>query len=118
MITSIEISTEGSPYVQLTIMPDDEEEEFFFITFRRYRRRVFVGVEYYGDVPQEDNPYIAPCYIIEKTVFTQFDPRTSFIRAVKFAGMWNELADADYWYERYAGIEKMVSKWQTTPLPY
>ena len=113
------VSDHGVPYVELLIEPEYD----FSITFRKYYRRVFVGVEdYRGDqssgVDLEDC-WTAPTYIIQKTLIEEFDPLKAYMNALTFLGEvggtdWDE---PDYWKthyeEQFDEVAETVKEWQS-----
>ena len=118
MICTIEVEYNGIPYTQITFGPS-EDDESVFITFRRYARRVFVGVEDYRF--ETDQP---PCFIIEKTDFSQFDAHKAFFRALHFLNLIDDMSDKEMndwirevWEQEYEELEPMVEKWEGTPVP-
>lgn len=124
----IEKSTDGNnvPYVEISINPSHplDEASDFYISFRRYPKRVFVGVEdYRGDMSSGadlEDCWTAPTHIIEKTPINEFDPHKAFIRALTYLGEIqnssdpNESynADLDIWNDVYSDIESKIKEWE------
>ena len=118
-----DISEHGVPYCELLISPSWPEDGMFFITFRRYPKRVFVAVEDYsndqtGGADLEDC-WTAPSYIVEKTLFEDFNPFLAFKKALVFLAEWETPSDPgepdydrDYWAEQWAMIVGDVEKWK------
>lgn len=121
MICSIETENTAIPYTQLTFGPNQDDEDFI-ITFRRYQRRVFVGIEDYRFVDSSKEP--VPSFIIEKTAFERFDPHKAFFRALHFLGQVGDEPSPemeawvqDIWEGEYVSMEPVVTQWMNTPVP-
>jgi hypothetical protein len=111
------------PYVELKISPSDPMDDEIFITFRKYPKRVFVGVEdYRGDMSSGadlSDCWLAPVYIIQKTPKEEFQPYDAFMNALNYLGLIlmpvgvdQNNYNADYYTDRYHEIEKTVEEWR------
>jgi hypothetical protein len=110
------------PYVELKIEPSDQLDAPFYITFRKYPRRVFVGVEDERENQSSgldlEDCYLAPVVIIAKTPRAEFDPYKAFFMALAYLGEYKQIAstdgrdyDGDYCQDQYTGIETIVKEW-------
>jgi hypothetical protein len=113
----------GVSYVELKISPSDPEDDVFFITFRKYPKRVFVGVEDERDSPfggaDLEDCWLAPVVIIQKILIEEFKPFDSFMNAMKYLGLIEMPVDADqgnynagYYEDQYIEIERVVEEWR------
>ena len=96
------------PYLELKFSPEHPDDTPLYITFRKYYKRVFVGVEDYSyDQTQGfdlEDVWLSPIIIIEKTLIPEFDPRKAFLKALVYA-------DAEYLADSYEYLEPMVKRW-------
>jgi hypothetical protein len=110
------------PYLELKIEPSDPRDPLFFITFRKYPKRVFVGVEDYrldqSSGADLEDCWLAPVVIVEKTERNLFDPFKAFIHALTYLGEIERPTDPnerdfdyDMWTEEYSTIESTISEW-------
>lgn len=106
------------PYSELKTAPsfEDNGEDNYFITFRKYPKRVFVGVEdYRGDQSSGldlEECWLAPVYIIQKTPKEEFKPYDAFINALRYLGLIEDEYDALYYQDKYVEIESVVEAWR------
>lgn len=110
------------PYVELKITPSDPGDDDFEITFRKYHKRIFVGVT--DDRANQsggqdlDDCWCAPTIIIERTLRNEFDPYKSFFNALAYIGKYQQIPsiderdyDGDYWQTEYREFEPVIKEW-------
>lgn len=116
------------PYVEISMSPDRDNEPGgdYWITFRKYPRRVFVGVEdYRGDMSSGadlEDCWSAPIYIIEKTLIENFNPHEALKRAFVYLGEIEYYPDPDeqfltewniqHFEEEYESVKDKISEWE------